>query len=354
MNWKRITLTGMITALLSTVHVFPHHEALAEANNSIQVFIDDEPVSLAASSYVEQGTIMVPITMLHKLSEVQIKWNNTNKTATVQMNGQFLSLEPGVTKISYAGDVYHLKDEVQLINHRVMVPAAFLSEISDTEMRFDKMDRILYLTTNQYYTITAPRHEEIQLQAAQVNKYDHVEGMNLIVNGKSHPFMEWEGMWDWSYKPVIHVEDLTNDEREEFAVINTLGYGTGLMQQEVHTVDLETLKEISIQSYEEITNEWIDSSITTQDGQVTVSVKINGQEEIKHTLEEYTGHPPDYFYSKLGFGAVVYYFIENGKLTARLGASASTVTFSGDVKIEYKYKDGRFLADKVNYAPYHK
>lgn len=354
MNWKRIALTGVITTLLSTVHGFPHHEASAAVNREIHVNIDDEQVTLAASSYLEQGTVMVPITMLHKLSEAQINWNNADKTATVRMNGQSFALKPGAAKVSYAGKVYNLNKKVQLINHRIMVPAAFLSEISDTDMRFDKMDRILYLITDRYYIMTVPKHEEIQLQATQLNQYDYVEGMNLIVNGDSHPFTSWEGMWNWRYKPVIHVEDLTNDGREEFAVINTLGYGTGLMQKEVHIINLQNHKEFPIESFEDITKEWIDSSITTQDGKVTASVKIKGEEEIKHVLEEYKGLPPDYFYSELGFGAVVYYFIDNGKLTARLGASASTVTFSGDVFIEYKYEDGRFLADKVSYAPHQK
>lgn len=354
MNWKRIALAGVITTLLSTVHGFPHHEASAAENKTIQVNIDDEQVRLTTSSYLEQGTVMVPITMLHKLSKAQIKWNNANKTATVQMNGQSFVLNPGVAKVSYAGKLYNLKEKVQLINHRVMVPAAFLSEISDSSMRFDKMDRILYLTTNRYYTMTAPQHEEIQLQAAQVNKYDYVKGMNLIINGESRPFTSWEGMWDWSYKPDIYVEDLTNDEQEEFAVINTLGYGTGLMKKDVHIVNLQNHKEIPIEPFEDIIKEWIDSSITTQDGQVTVSVKIKEQEKIKHVLDEYTGLPPDHFYTELGFGAIVYYFIDNGKLSARLGASASTVTFSGDVIIDYKYESGRFLADKVSYTPYQK
>ncbi|MCM3781667.1 copper amine oxidase N-terminal domain-containing protein [Neobacillus mesonae] len=351
MNWKRIAQISVISALLVGVSDLPNQKVYADVDHALEVIIDDQDEKTVTQPYLDNGTVMVPLKMLHELNDVKIKWNNSSKTAVVTIGGQVYSLKPGQTSVSSASKKFTLDKPVVLEDNRIVVPASFLCEISGTEMRLDEMDRRLYLTTKQYHTLAVPGHDDIKLEALDV-KNDYVKGMKLELKGKEHNFKEWEGMWNWRSKPEIYVGDLNGDNQEEIAVVNTLGYGTGLMIQEAHIVDLKTLKEIPIQSVEDVAEEWIDSQITSNDDHIEVKLKIKGQEEVQHILKDYAGYPSDRLNDEVMFEAIVYYSIEDGKLTARAGGSVGIAIFSGDLNIEYNFEDGAFKADKVSYSPY--
>ena len=108
-----------------------------------------------------------------------------------------------------------------------MVPARFMTELYDAEVRLDPKDGMVYIYTPEVDLLTAEENSNVKLYPVSASKYGRYEGMVIEVEGRKRVFKDWHG-GEATRKPVIHYRDVTGDGKPDVVVFYVDGTGTGL------------------------------------------------------------------------------------------------------------------------------
>lgn len=311
--------------------------------------VDDQ--SFHSHAETRNGVFLMPLTTIHRLTKAKVSWNNVHKKAVVRLNDKKYVITADRSTVLTNAKSIQLKTSAEIINGRIFVPATFLADISDATFEQSDDHISTKFKTNNYYKMTLAGNPDTIITPMKVEDYDYVKGMKLQFEGKTYSFPEWEGLWNWRYKPQMIAEDLSGDGTKDIVVVNTLGYGTGLLQQEAKVWNPVTKKEEKIDSLEHIISEKVNSTITPGKDQIVITLQIEGKKQpIKQVIKEDIDE--QYLFEKLGFGAVEQYEIKDGKLMMRAGATYWNTIFAGELVVTYQYKDHSYQAETIEYEPY--
>ncbi|OWA37640.1 hypothetical protein B9G55_06205 [Saccharibacillus sp. O16] len=143
----------------------------------------------------------------------------------------------------------------------------------------------------------------------------------------------------WHYEPsggkksvFTSLSDVTGDKREEIVIQVPTGSGTELSLQEIHVLDFDTLEEIPIEDPIARLEQTVKSSIVKRDGNAIMNAELNGMHLTKRYLN---ADNAGFIFDRAAFGAIVYYTLNEGKLTAELVARASVTEFPFHVVVTY-------------------
>ncbi|AYB46789.1 copper amine oxidase N-terminal domain-containing protein [Paenibacillus lautus] len=311
-KWTKMAASGAIAAamLLSTAvqAQAAHKKDLEFLNVNHYVMTPDvKPV-------IVNGTVLVPLnTVKEYLKPMGLRWNNKNKTLTVNTGTDQVTLKMGSDVAKGKKKTFALSVPAQLMDGRVMVPARFMTELYDAEVRLDPKD-----------------------------------GMVIEVEGRKRVFKDWHG-GEATRKPVIHYRDVTGDGKPDVVVIYVDGTGTGLYAGEMHVVDAKSLEEIPIESLEQAVSSHVQSSIQKYADYFTVKVTVDGKESVQKFKDD--SKDKSYLFDKLGFGAVVRHRLAEGRLLTEAAGNMSPAGFAGDLRITYRFNEelNRFEVDEMEY-----
>lgn len=160
---------------------------------------------------------------------------------------------------------------------------------------------------------------------------DMYEGIIVQTQDKINAF-PWVNVTNPSYVPTVNIADVNNDGKDEIIIILTTGYGTGVLQQDIHVLNMGDLSEINIQNPMEEINKNVSSTITENEGKVNVTVKWNGK------IIEKSNYNPDYagiWFDEVSFGSHIRYDIIDNKIIANVSGAISPAGFPITVFMEY-------------------
>ncbi|WP_211748549.1 stalk domain-containing protein [Paenibacillus sp. Marseille-Q4541] len=347
--WNRIASVLLISIVVAG-SVIPLSKAVAKKYNPV-VFIDDQETRVSSNVKIEKGVFILPLKVIHELASVELAWDNVHKRASVNKNGNKYLVSAGSNQVLTNKDTIELKVPAQLKDGNMLIPASLLEEISGATFTLSEDKNTAEFKTTNYYKMSPKGEPDTVLVPVKVEESGYVKGMKLRLAGTWSTYPEWEGLWNWRYKPEIHVEDISGDGKNEMVVINTLGYGTGLFMQEVKVIDPSSRKEVRVDSLERIVDENIKSEMTLDKDQMHIQIQIKGnQKPITQTIEN-PGYNKDEFNKKIGFGSVQRYELKDGKLMTTVAATYDFGIPVGDLVITYQYKDQRYQADSIKYIP---
>ncbi|MDD4729734.1 MAG: hypothetical protein PHN55_13435 [Dysgonamonadaceae bacterium] len=155
--------------------------------------------------------------------------------------------------------------------------------------------------------------------------------MSVYTKDKNKVF-QWSNVTNPTYAPTINIADVDDDGKEEVIIILTIGYGTGVLQQEIRLLNMEDLSEISIQNPVEAINEKITSTIIKGGDKVNVTVKWDGK------MIDQSYYNPNYsgfWFEEVSFGDRVSYDIIEDKIIASVLGAISPSGFPITVFLEY-------------------
>lgn len=141
----------------------------------------------------------------------------------------------------------------------------------------------------------------------------------------------WSTSTNPTYYPVVKVGDFYTDNKEELAVIHTKGYGTGVLEQKVHVLNVADLSEIPVENPMDAAYKQVSSKITTAGDSVTVELEINK----KKIEKKYKKSDAATWYEKVGYGAITEYTLKDNKLLATLSVNISPAETAGNLVVEY-------------------
>ncbi len=145
---------------------------------------------------------------------------------------------------------------------------------------------------------------------------------------------------DYNYFPEISL--LHN--KEHLLLHFTQGTGTGLFQTEAHILDLNTMKEITIQSPEEFLAEAIvplDKNVETGELSFTHQGQFVSEVIPSDILaqENYT----------IGYGGWFQYGVEEDTLVYTTALQFGPIHYFGDLTLNYAWKDGQYQVESTAY-----
>lgn len=92
---------------------------------------------------------LVPVRFFAEaIDNTSVKWNDETRTVTINSNNREIRLNIGSATVYINGIAQQIEAIPQIINNRTMVPLRFISELFDTEVRWDASTYSVYLTRN--------------------------------------------------------------------------------------------------------------------------------------------------------------------------------------------------------------
>lgn len=156
------------------------------------------------------------------------------------------------------------------------------------------------------------------------------EGMIVQTEDEIKAF-PWVNVTNPTYVPIINVTDVDNDGKDEVIIILTTGYGTSVLQQKIHILNMDGLSEINIQDPIQTISKEVTSTIAKDEGKIKVTIKWNENVIEKNYNESDAG----IWFDEVSFGSIIMYEIIDNKITASIIGSVSPSVFPVTAFIEY-------------------
>lgn len=174
------------------------------------------------------------------------------------------------------------------------------------------------------------------------------DGLYLSINGVSR-YYEWKNIGKDSFLPELILKDVNGDGQKELIVILTTGEGTGVNQKTIHVINPKNFAETSVRDPLSIISDNVSTSIVHENGSVTITVGVNGQNSAVTLPEDYAqGWAED----KAWFGSIVTYEVDGSVLKAAVSAQISNTVFAGEIVITYAFDGSQYVMKTIEYAPY--
>jgi hypothetical protein len=141
----------------------------------------------------------------------------------------------------------------------------------------------------------------------------------------------WSNVNNETYYPAVGMAQLGTDGNQKMVVFLTKGYGTGVLDQEPHVLNLHDLSERPVENPVEAVKQQVKSRITKAGGKVNIIVQTDAQKIEKSYDETYAAVWNEY----VGFGSIVKYELSNNQIIAFVPGNVSAAEFAVTVRVEY-------------------
>ncbi|WP_150270897.1 copper amine oxidase N-terminal domain-containing protein [Paenibacillus tepidiphilus] len=347
---KNLKLAVLSLALFNLAVLTPVHAA-AEP----KISVDGKLITTDVAPYIVDGTTFVPLEMVKNLKGIQLVWNNSTKTVTLDANQKEYQLKTGEAFARSGSKTYTLPAAAEIKHNRLMVPIRFVAEVSGAAVSWDAAQRTVVIIqaagkTEKAQLVVTDTEKHVKLFNANetLKTAGEYEGVYLEIDGKQQYF-DWKVVTDPTREPQLSSTDLTGDGVKDAVAILTVGWGTGLSLQEVHVVDGANLKEIQVINPLETLEKEVSSQMTKKGDGLDITMTVQGQ--------KVSIHEPGPIYNmnkngKVGFGSIVNYLVEDGKLVAKIAANISITEYIGDFTIVYEFEKNQLQSKMVEFKAY--
>lgn len=166
-----------------------------------------------------------------------------------------------------------------------------------------------------------------------------------VKDGPSRLFI-WDVIDNNSRPALIDEEDINGDGTKEIILRLSTGTGTGISMSDIHVLKPDTLEELAVEDPAEALNKSLKSSVTHRNNHTYVSAELNG----KHLSRVYD-YTDGSWGTEVGFGANVYYELEDGRIRVRLAGAASMTEFPLEVFAFYN-KELELDSEEMYYSSF--
>lgn len=160
----------------------------------------------------------------------------------------------------------------------------------------------------------------------------------------SRPF--WINVTNPIYAPQIIYENINHDKKEELIIILTRGYGTGVLDEEVHVLDTHhnLLREVLVDNPIAIINK----NVKTKLSPTIAEIRIGDRTSIVDLKP--LGIRPENLFDDIYFGNIIKYEVTDNQLIVNIAAQISPAGgFLGEVVIVYEYRDKMYQAKSIKF-----
>ncbi|MBW4081521.1 stalk domain-containing protein [Paenibacillus sp. S150] len=364
---KKLLTASALALLIAGCAAGPSIDSISAAA-PLSLSVDGQPVLPQLHPFYSGGVLYVPARALLEYYPGELKWDNVHKKLTFSDAGSRTVLSPGSSAIlvqytqTDGGYEDRLEAAVILKEGHVYFPANTLSQLTGAETTLQAGENTVSVEPGSLSTTVRVPKEPLAVAAGNsrvklftaLKDGNTYKGFILEVDGKKHSF-KWEAPRLAAYPPELYYADIDNDGLPEATVVFTLGYGTGLMQQEVHAVKPEQWKELTVPAGEQAASAAVTSSISLEHDDVLLRLELAGSSPSKIALR-LPGRAADgglkYFGTRAGIGGVTYYTVANGKLKAETSVNVGMQESMGTLMLDYKPGGAGLVLDSLKFEPH--
>ncbi|MCA1321638.1 hypothetical protein LC085_17160 [Bacillus tianshenii] len=183
---------------------------------------------------------------------------------------------------------------------------------------------------------------------AQENEGNLVN-FRMSVNGQTKYFPYWRNVSNETYAPQFLYNDINGDGKKELIVILTQGYGTGILEQNVHVLHQartnagEAYREIIVDGPRTILLRNVRTNLTKSEAIITI---LNRKKT--YNIEKIVTGPEGLFSNIVTDNLISYEVVKN-HLIAKMGAQIGPGIFIGSFYITYEFKDGFYQMESIEF-----
>ncbi len=169
----KVLFIAILTIALSS------HVIYANENKDLNMYIGKQNVAFTKSSgypRVENGSTLVPLTLISKNLGYKVDWNQTTKKVTITKGTDKIVLTIGNKNAVVNGKTVTMDTKAQVYDNRTYVPLRFIGENMGAKVEYKVVDG------KQYVLITLPGGETVDIPSTDVGKLEGTAGDNHEAN----------------------------------------------------------------------------------------------------------------------------------------------------------------------------
>ncbi|MEK3993064.1 hypothetical protein [Robertmurraya sp. FSL R5-0851] len=173
----------------------------------------------------------------------------------------------------------------------------------------------------------------------------------LELNGSQRFFPFWQNVVNKAYWPKLFYSDITKDDKKELIIVLTKGYGTGVLEEEIHVFnqvksnDGYIYQEVLVDNPLAIVLRNTKTKLTNKEAIITI-----GEKKSIIKLDDLEINP-DNLFPDIYSGNIIRFDVSNGELISTIGATISPSGYIGDFKITYTLKDKLYQMKNIEFIP---
>lgn len=150
-----------------------------------------------------------------------------------------------------------------------------------------------------------------------------------------------------TYAPQIIYEDINKDKKKELIIILTRGYGTGIIDEEVHVfnTDNNNFGEILVDHPLAIIYKNVKTKLSTKKAEVSIGNKKSTVDLSPLKID------PTNIFEDIAFGGSVFYEVKDNQLIVTVSGQITPGRFVGEIVIVYEYRDKMYQAKSIEFHP---
>jgi hypothetical protein len=197
-----------------------------------------------------------------------------------------------------------------------------------------------------YKLVASLPSENISL-LAQSNKSKGIYNKFILITNEKTAVLDWENVTSPTFLPKLLLSDVNKDCNRELIVILTTGTGSDLHVENIHILQLPSLKEINIFNPINIINENVNTKIISKnDNKVLITISINNN--ITEVVKDKSFTP--LWFNNVAFGSEVHWRIYNDIIYADVDAQVSPSGYVGTIEIEYEFKGDVLTSKRIRFV----
>ncbi|MFJ8459536.1 hypothetical protein ACIQ57_10440 [Lysinibacillus xylanilyticus] len=208
---------------------------------------------------------------------------------------------------------------------------------------------------NEYDEIAKSDKVDVSLYAKKMNGVYTNFKINFQGGVLSRPY--WINTTSPTWSPQIIYEDINKDGKNELIIILTKGYGTGILEREVHVFHLQN--QLLSKKFVEVPVEvLVDDPIAIVLKNVKTELLPNKANisigDKKYTIDiKSLGIKPEHLFADIYFGNIINFEIKDNQLIAKIGVQISPAGgYIGNIRITYMFKDNIYQAKSIEFEPH--
>ncbi|WP_417899913.1 hypothetical protein ABN702_06430 [Bacillus haimaensis] len=180
---------------------------------------------------------------------------------------------------------------------------------------------------------------EVNLTLYAQERDGELVNFRLDVNGGSKYFPYWRNVANETYAPQLFYKDINTDGKKDLIIVLTQGYGTGVLEQNVHVLHQtqtnlgEVYREIIVDDPRTILLRNVKTKLTKSEA----IISIRDRKET-YSIEKIVFGPEGLF-SNIVTDNLISFDVIGNQLTAKMGCQIGLGIFIGSFYITYEYKD---------------
>jgi len=208
---------------------------------------------------------------------------------------------------------------------------------------------------NEYDEIAKSDKVDVSLYAKKMNGVYTNFKINFQGGVLSRPY--WINTTSPTWSPQIIYEDINKDGKNVLIIILTKGYGTGILEREVHVFHIQN--QLLNKKFVEVPVEvLVDDPIAIVLKNVKTELLPNKANisigDKKYTIDiKSLGIKPEHLFADIYFGNIINFEIKDKQLIAKIGGQISPAGgYIGDIRITYMFKDNIYQAKSIEFEPH--